>query len=148
MSCSRSCLLKTNPTTLSVVSRQLFMGLVPLPPFTRYVSGSSTHCLLPLGPQPVLCFPDCSDDSHFNVSLIVLDKVTRPCPQTTTFDWRQCSDRYIYSPSVFPHLHTPSPHSPRQSLINLMVSVDVRHHVYLLTNICQPPPPPSRFTTK
>ena len=25
-----------------------------------------------------------SDESHFNVSLIVRDKVTRPCPQTTT----------------------------------------------------------------
>ena len=27
-----------------------------------------------------------SDESHFNVSLIVRDKVTRPCPQTTTFE--------------------------------------------------------------
>ena len=27
-----------------------------------------------------------SDDSHFNVSLIVRDKVTRQCPQTTTFE--------------------------------------------------------------
>ena len=26
-----------------------------------------------------------SDDSHFNVSLIVRDKVTRQCPQTTIF---------------------------------------------------------------
>ena len=34
----------------------------------------------------------------------------------------------IYS-SLFPHLH--SPFSP--SLISLMVSVDVKHHVYLLT---------------
>ena len=25
------------------------------------------------------------DKSHFNVSLIVRDKVTRPCPQTTPF---------------------------------------------------------------
>ena len=25
-----------------------------------------------------------SDESHFNVSLIVMDKVTRQCPQTTT----------------------------------------------------------------
>ena len=29
--------------------------------------------------------PD-SDESHFNVSLIVRDKVTRQCPQTTTFE--------------------------------------------------------------
>ena len=27
-----------------------------------------------------------SDESHFNVSLIVRDKVTRRCPQTTTFE--------------------------------------------------------------
>ena len=27
-----------------------------------------------------------SDESHFNVSLTVRDKVTRPCPQTTTFE--------------------------------------------------------------
>ena len=30
-----------------------------------------------------------SDESHFNVSLIVWDKVTRPCPQTTTFTGRK-----------------------------------------------------------
>ena len=27
-----------------------------------------------------------SDESHFNVSLIVRDKVTRQCPHTTTFE--------------------------------------------------------------
>ena len=27
-----------------------------------------------------------SDESHFNVSLIVRDKVIRPCPQTKTFE--------------------------------------------------------------
>ena len=27
-----------------------------------------------------------SDESHFNVSIIVRDKVTRQCPQTTTFE--------------------------------------------------------------
>ena len=27
-----------------------------------------------------------SDESHFNVSLTVKDKVTRQCPQTTTFE--------------------------------------------------------------
>ena len=42
----------------------------------------------------------------------------------------ECSDRNILS--LFPHLHTPfPPFSP--SLISLMVSVDVKHHVYLLT---------------
>ena len=32
------------------------------------------------------CFKMGSDESHFNVSLIVRDKDTRPCPQTTTFE--------------------------------------------------------------
>ena len=32
------------------------------------------------------CIKICSDESHFNVSLIVMDKVTRQCPQTTTFE--------------------------------------------------------------
>ena len=27
-----------------------------------------------------------SDESHFNVSLIVRDKIARQCPQTTTFE--------------------------------------------------------------
>ena len=32
------------------------------------------------------CIKMGSDESHFNVSLIVRDKVTRPCPQTTIFE--------------------------------------------------------------
>ena len=53
-----------------------------------------------------------------------------PILMQESFWWWQCSDRYIISLS--PHLHTSSsPFSP--SLIILMVSVDVKHHVYLLT---------------
>ena len=43
-------------------------------------------------PIPTLSLPECScikmgsDESHFNVLLIVKDKVTRQCPQTTTFE--------------------------------------------------------------
>ena len=33
-----------------------------------------------------LCIKIGSDESHFNVSLIVRDKATRQCPQTTTFE--------------------------------------------------------------
>ena len=44
-----------------------------------------------------------------------------------SFWWWQCSDRYIIPPPG-PHLNTPFPLSP--SLINLMVSADVKHHVY------------------
>ena len=47
-----------------------------------------------------------------------------------TMRWRQRCDRYIISLS--PYLRTPSPFS--LSLISLMVSVDVKHHAYLLTN--------------
>ena len=32
------------------------------------------------------CIKMGSDESHFNVSLIVRDKFTRQCPQTTTFE--------------------------------------------------------------
>ena len=32
------------------------------------------------------CIKVGSDENHFNVSLIVRDKVTRHCPQTTTFE--------------------------------------------------------------
>ena len=42
----------------------------------------SLHC----HHQNDLCIKVGSDESHFNVSLIVRDKVTRQCPQTTTFE--------------------------------------------------------------
>ena len=48
-----------------------------------------------------------------------------------SFWWWQCSDGYIIS--LFPHFHTPfPPFSP--SLVSRAVSVDVKHHVYLLTS--------------
>ena len=50
-----------------------------------------------------------------------------PILMQASFWWWQCSDRYIISLS--PHLHTPF----SLSLINFMVSVDVKYHVYLLT---------------
>ena len=40
-----------------------------------------THC----HHQNDSCIKMGSDESHFNVSLIVRDKVTRQCQQTTTF---------------------------------------------------------------
>ena len=42
----------------------------------------SVHC----HQQDDSCIKMDSDESHFNVSLIVRDKVTRQCPQTTTFE--------------------------------------------------------------
>ena len=42
----------------------------------------SLHC----HHQNDLCIKMGSDESHFNASLIVRDRVTRQCPQTTTFE--------------------------------------------------------------
>ena len=40
------------------------------------------------------CIKMGSDESYFKVSLIVRDKVTRPCPQTTTFEEKGEPKRY------------------------------------------------------
>ena len=37
-------------------------------------------------PQNDCCIRTGSDKSHFNVSLIVRDRITRQCPQTTLFE--------------------------------------------------------------
>ena len=42
----------------------------------------SLHC----HHQKDACIKVGSDESHFNVSLIVRDKVTRQCPQTTSLE--------------------------------------------------------------
>ena len=43
-----------------------------------------------------------SDESHFNVSIIVRDKVTRQCPQTTTFlKRRETETESSRDPSVY-----------------------------------------------
>ena len=39
--------------------------------------------------QNDLCIKMGSDESHFNVSLIVRDKVTGQCPQTTIFEEKE-----------------------------------------------------------
>ena len=46
----------------------------------REITDLSLHC----HHQNDSCIKIGSDESHFNVSLIVRDKVTRQCPQTTT----------------------------------------------------------------
>ena len=47
------------------------------------------------------CIKMGSDESHFNVSLIVRDKVTRQCPQTTTFEEKGEPKRYRTEPRSF-----------------------------------------------
>ena len=39
-----------------------------------------------LSPPECFCIKIGSEESHFNVSLIVKDRVTRQCSQTTTFE--------------------------------------------------------------
>ena len=50
------------------------------------------------------CIKMGSDESHFNVSLIVRDKVTRQCLQTTTFEEKGEPKRYpsAYQPTALP----------------------------------------------
>ena len=49
----------------------------------------SLHC----HHQNDICIKVGSDESHFNVSVIMRDKVRRPCPQTTTFEEKGESKR-------------------------------------------------------
>ena len=50
--------------------------------------------------QNDFCIKMGSDESHFNVSLIVRDKVTRQCPQTTTF-LKKKENRSGFEPKSF-----------------------------------------------
>ena len=78
-------------------------------------------------------------DGHTGLSLVTLSLTVNetlkllsslPISMQKSFWWWQCSDRYI----IFPLPPSPYPLSPFSlSLISLMVSVDVKHHVYLLT---------------
>ena len=57
------------------------------PPFVvpRRSIMNAAMMYLSLHHQKDSCIKMGSDESHFNVSLIVRDEVTRQCPQTTTF---------------------------------------------------------------
>ena len=48
----------------------------------RYIIYLSLHC----HHQNDSCVKMGSDENHFNVSIEVMDKVTRQCPQTTIFE--------------------------------------------------------------
>ena len=64
------------------------------------------------------CIEMGSDESHFNVSLIVRDKIRRQCPQTTTFSKRNESRNGI----------EPRPFCLWPSLISLMIFMEVKLH--------------------
>ena len=56
--------------------------------YTEHIPTATLNIYLPLHchHQNDSCIKMGSDESHFNVSLIVRDKVTRQCPQTTTVE--------------------------------------------------------------
>ena len=64
----------------------------------------SLHCHY----QNDFCIKMGSDESHFNVSLIVRDKVTRQCPQTAVFEEKgepkriRTEDLSAYQPNALP----------------------------------------------
>ena len=60
----------------------------------------SLHC----HDQNDSCIKMGSNESHFNVSLILSDKVTRQCPQTTTFEEKGEAKRgpSAYQPNALP----------------------------------------------
>ena len=59
----------------------------------------SLHC----HHQNDCCIKMGSDESHFNVSSIERDKVTRQCPQTTTFEGRTAEAESNRSPAYQPN---------------------------------------------
>ena len=73
-----------------------------------------------------------SDDSRFNVSSTVRDKVTGRCPQTTIFEDKGEPKRFRQGDKSWPYIYRSMGQVLDPSLISLMVSVDVKHHIYLL----------------
>ena len=63
----------------------------------REIMYLSLHC----HHQSDFCNKVGSDENHFNVSLIVRDKVTRQCPQTTTFEEKESRSRFEPRPSAY-----------------------------------------------
>ena len=70
-----------------------------------------------------------SDKSHFNVSLIVRDKVTRQCPQTTTFEEKgepqQIRTEVLLLTSLTPY-HKAKPAHTRSILHCCLTSTEAR----------------------
>ena len=82
----------------------------------------------PLSSKVVVCW-HCLVTLSLTINETLKCLLSLPTLMHESFWWWQCSDRYIIS--LFPHLHTPFPPFS-SSLISLVVSVDVKHQVYLL----------------
>ena len=68
------------------------------------------------------CIKMGSDESHFNVSLIVRDKVTRPCPQTTC---EKKGEPKRYRTEVLPLTSLPP------NLLSYIIDPDTSLHIYI-----------------
>ena len=79
----------------------------------------SLHCHHPND----YCIKMGSDESHFNVSLIVRDKVTRRCPQTTIFEEkgqpRRIRTEVPLLTSLTPYRLAKSAHTPAHKNMDL-----------------------------
>ena len=80
------------------------------------------------------CIKMSSDENHFNVSLIVRDKVTRPCPQTTilevTGEPKQIRNEVPLLTSLPPYRWAKLAHADEvPSQIVCAVSVDVKQRL-------------------
>ena len=83
-----------------------------IPPVSTAPPGGQNEGHIPISlhcpHQNDSCIKRGSDESHFNVSLIVWDKVARQCPQTTTFEEKGAPKRIrteipsAYQPNVLP----------------------------------------------
>ena len=74
------------------------------------------------------CIKMGNDESHFNVSLTVRDKVTRQCPETTTFEEKGEPKRIrteVRRPSAYQPNALPLGHTGSQSCITCSVLLDV-----------------------
>ena len=84
----------------------------------------SLHC----HHQNDFCMKVGSNESHFNVSLIVRDKVTRLCPETTIFEEKGEPKRIrteFRRPSAYQPNALPLGHTGSQSYITCSVLLDV-----------------------
>ena len=79
------------------------------------------------GREPAVKQSDRLGSNPLQLSFLLKWLPSLPILMRESFCLCQCRDRYIIS--LFPHLHTPFP--PLPSLISHIVSVDVKHHVYL-----------------
>ena len=72
-----------------------------------------------------------SKGSHFNALLIVRDKVTRRCPQTTTFEEKRAETDSNRGPSAYQPNALPLGQTGSQiNIVNMVLNVHRNHEAY------------------